>query len=373
MVAVQRGDVHQLVIAEGTLAPRTQVSVGCEVSGLVTKVFKDTNDTVKKNEPLAEIDRSKYEKQYEAAEAAKRQAEEQLNVAKVSENEAKTALDRYEDTFKKTEGKTPSKKDMDAYRATYERAKASTLAARETVKEKEALFETARIELDKTIIRAPLDGIIIKRTVEAGNTVQPVLNVPELFTIADRLDVLKLKVDVSEADIAKVSTGKHASFTVDGVSQPFEALVTKVEPASTIKNNVVTYLVELEVDNKAGLLRTDLSAHVAIKADTAKGVLWVPPAALRFDPNRYLASQKKKEDNTSFAQSLMPRPPRRDANKSVTDTPAGPLPDDGSTRVYVRTKNNTWEPVPVRVGAQNQTQVEVSGPGLTEQSQVGVP
>lgn len=359
---IRKGDLRLTITATGNLEPTNEVTVGSELSGLVLEVYVDTNDQVKKGQPLAKIDTSKLEQQIAASRAALNTAEAKVTEAQATLHEAEAALARQQELNRVSNGRMPSKADLVTAQATVERAVASVASAKAGVDQAQAQLNSNENDLRKAVIVSPIDGIVLTRSVEPGQTVAASFTAPELFVIAESLEQMKLNVSVAEADIGRVKNGQTAQFTVDAwPNKTYDAVVRRVAYGSTVSSNVVSYVTELEVNNKDLTLRPGMTATADIHVAHSQGVLLVPTSALRFDPTTLGAAPTAQ--SKTFLQSIMPMPPRPGAKRPTENEVASP--GQKVTRVHVL-KDGHPEPVTVRTGLNDGKQVEVSGDGLVE-------
>lgn len=346
---IQRGDLKSTVTATGNLEPTNEVTVGSELSGTVKEVLVETNDRVTKGQVLAKLDTSKLERQTESSKAMAVAAEARVEQAQATVVESESSLERLQKLKVASGGKLPSQADMDAAIASAERAKANIASAKADVLQARANVGANESDLEKSVIRSPIDGILLTRAIEPGQTVAATMTAPELFVVAEKLENMKLKVAVAEADISRLKDGQKASFTVDAwPDRSFEAIVKKVEFGSTVTDNVVTYSTELVVSNDDLSLRPGMTATAEITVAEAIDVLLVPNAALRFEPESVEQSATGDAPKRSFVQSLVPGPPRRaPEGKTNVDEKAAPAPKPGDhARVWVLREG---KPTPVNV------------------------
>ncbi|MDH4944337.1 efflux RND transporter periplasmic adaptor subunit [Sulfurimonas sp. C5] len=284
----QAAEVRDIVItvsATGNLEPTNTVDVGIEVSGTITDVYVDFNDYVKKGQLLAKIDTTKLESKVRNSKAALAVAKAELENTKVSLHNAKVELERAQTLFKSTKGNYPSSKEMEATKATYDLASASYSGKKALVLQAEANLQTNEDDLRKAVVRSPLDGVILNRSIDVGQSVVASMQIPILFTIAENLAKMELSVSVDEADIGQVSKGQSVSFTVDAYpKKTFSGVITKVQYNSEIVDGVVTYNAIVAVNNNDLLLRPGMTATAQIKTQEFKQVLTIPNAALRYAP-----------------------------------------------------------------------------------------
>lgn len=362
-VNIARGDIDLIVTATGNLTPTNQVTIGSELSGTVSEVLVDINDTVKKDQPIAQLDTAKLTQQTERNRAILLSAEARVTLAMATLTENTASLARYQDLLELSEGKTPSKAQMDTAQAAVDRSKAELESAKAAVNEAQANLRAIERDLSKSIIRSPVDGIVLSRTVEVGQTVAASFTAPVLFVIAEDLRKMDLVVTVAEADIGRVAAGQKASFTVDAwPTRTYHAMVQRVAYGSVITNNVVTYNVELGVENSDLSLRPGMTATADISVARATQVLHVPNAALRFDPESVLEFLKKTDPKRTLVQALSPGGGRR-----WSQSPTIQKPDERSkaTSVWFMRDGVPVE-CPVSVGLTNGRITEVSGEGLRE-------
>ncbi len=289
--AVTRGNLTLTVAANGTIQPTRSISIGSELSGTVLKVNVDVNDTIKKGQVLVVLDTAKLRDQILRSKAALAAASAKVQQTSATIKETAAALGRLEEVAKLSGGKVPSKSELDAGRATHDRAVADDASARAGVNDAKAALSTDEINLSKASISAPADGVVLTRSVDPGNAVAASLQAVTLFTVAEDLTKLRLWVYVDEADVGSVKLGQDATFTVSAYpNRNFPAVITRVGLGSTITDNVVTYLTYLNVDNTDLTLRPGMTATATITATKRSDVLLVPNTALRFAPTAAGAS-----------------------------------------------------------------------------------
>ncbi|MBE2181320.1 MAG: efflux RND transporter periplasmic adaptor subunit [Chthoniobacterales bacterium] len=362
---IQRGDLKTTVTATGNLEPTNEVTVGSELSGTVREVLVETNDRVTKGQVLAKLDTSKLEQQTESSRATAAAAEARVGQAKATLVESEANLQRLQKLHTASGGRLPSQADLDAGIATAERAKADLASAEADVRQAQANVGTNESDLQKLVIRSPIDGIILTRTIEPGQTVAATMTAPELFVVAEKLENMKLKVAVAEADISRLQEGQKATFTVDAwPNRTFEASVKKAEYGSTVTDNVVTYSTELEVSNDDLSLRPGMTATAEIAVAEAAGALLVPNAALRFQPDSP-QSATAAAPKRSFVQSLVPSPPRRASTRSRTAESASNIRPGEAARIWVL-RDGVPASIPVQTGLTNGRVTVISGEGLSE-------
>lgn len=363
---IQRGDIQLTVTATGNLEPTNEVSVGSELSGTTLEVLVDTNDRVTKGQVLARLDTTTLENQLKAYRASLESAKAKLQQAKATQKEAEATLARQQELHQLSNGQLPSKANLAATEASAERARADVLSAEAAKGEAEAQIEIQETDLAKAIIRSPVDGIVLTRSIEAGQTVAASFETPELFVIAEDLSQMKLEVAIAEADIGRVDAGQSAQFNVDAwPDRAYEATVLKVSYGSEVTDNVVTYATELSVSNSDLSLRPGMTATANINVAHHPNVLRVPVAALRFAPSDEGAQASNSNEKKSFIDNLIPRPPRRN-NSANRD--AAPAHQDAPT-IWILESGHP-QPVVVQTGLSDGSYTEVSADGLNEGMQV---
>lgn len=355
----QIGTLVVKVSATGNLQPTNQVEVGSELSGIVDKVFVDDNDRVKKGQVLARLDLSKLRDAVAKSRASLVAAEAQVLQARATTVEARAALSRYRQVSQLSGGKVPSRSEMDSAVANMERAEANEASACASITQAKANLQSDETNLTKASIRSPIDGVVLKRSVEPGQTVAAAFQAPVLFTLAEDLAKMELQVDVDEADVGQVKTGQKAVFCVDAwPGRQYGAVITRVGYGSQKKDGVVSYLSVLQVGNNDLSLRPGMTGTAEITTLTRDKVLLVPNAALRFTPTTGAAQKKPR----SLLSSLMPRPP------SPIPKSLAPV-TNGNQRVWIL-QGGAPVAVEVTTGASNGRLTEITGGALTEGVQV---
>jgi len=315
--AVVRGNLTLTVTANGALQPTRTISIGSELSGTVLKVNVDINDRLKKDQVMVELDPSKLHDQILRSRASLAAANALVGQNVATVKEARANLKRLEEVGRLSGGKVPSKSELDAGRATHERALADEASARAGVADARAALSTDEINLAKASIRSPSNAVVLTRSVEPGNAVAASLQAVTLFTLAEDLTQLRLHVYVDEADVGSVKVGQQANFTVSAYpTRKYPATINRVSYGSTITDNVVTYLTYLAVDNGDLTLRPGMTATATITADQRNDVLLAPNTALRYTPTAAGAPPAAK---SSIASSLIPSRPVNNTRKSASD------------------------------------------------------
>lgn len=342
----KRGDLTVTVTATGTLQPVNQVDVGTEISGTVESVDVDYNDRVKKGQVLATLDTDQLSARLRQSKAALELARAKVQDAQATVVETRTKYNRLKALASKG---MASQDDLDAAAAAFTRAKAGVEVAAAQVTQAEAQVDADRTSLDKAQIRSPIDGIVLQREVEPGQTVAASLQTPVLFVLAESLAQMELNVAVDEADVGAVKTGQKATFTVDAFpGRTFPAVIDQVRYAPQTVQGVVTYETVLAVDNSDLSLRPGMTATVEIVVGHYRDALLVPNAALRFTPP---ATQAKSSGGGSLFSRLFPRPRHGQTNSREAGT-------GGGQRVWVL-RDGQPTAIPIKVGASDGQMTQV--------------
>jgi HlyD family secretion protein len=277
-----RGDIEMAVTATGTVNPVTTVLVGTQVSGTIKNIYVDFNSSVKKGQLIARIDPALFDAQVNQARANLLSANANLEKAAATLVDAKRTMERNKELLSKN---LIAQSDFDTAETNYETAKASVSAAKAQVAQSEAALSSAETNLFYTKIVSPVDGIVVSRNVDVGQTVAASFQTPTLFSIAQDLTKMQIDTNVAEADIGNVKGGEDVEFTVDAYSETtFKGKVSQVRNAPITVQNVVTYDVVIQVDNPELKLKPGMTANVSIIISIKKDVLKIPNAALRFKP-----------------------------------------------------------------------------------------
>jgi HlyD family secretion protein len=290
---VTRGDIEMAVTATGTVNPVTTVLVGTQVSGTIKNIYVDFNSPVKKGQLIARIDPALFEAQVNQAGANLLSAKANLEKAEATQVDAKRTMERNKELLAKN---LIAQSDFDTAETNYETAKASVSAAKSQVAQSEAALSSAETNLYYTKIVSPVDGIVVSRNVDVGQTVAASFQTPTLFSIAQDLTKMQIDTNVDEADIGNVKVGQDVEFTVDAYPDiTFKGKVWQVRNAPITVQNVVTYDVVIQVNNPEFKLKPGMTANVSIIVSIKKDVLKIPNAALRFKPSeKGLAAPEKK-------------------------------------------------------------------------------
>lgn len=277
---IENGDIMESITASGTINPLSTVSVGSQASGRIAEIYVDYNSVVKKGQLLALIDQENAKANVQQREAALEIAEAQVAVEENNIKYYKKALNRIS---KLNAAKYSTEKDLEAAERDYDNSVAQLALEQAQVKQAQASLNSAQTELSYTEIKAPVDGIVISKSVEVGQTVAASFETPEIFSVAEDLTKMQIEASVVEADIAKVKEGQKVRFTVDSYADDyFYGTVTQVRNEATTTSNVVTYTVVIGIDNSDMKLKPGMTANVEIITAEEKGVMLVPNQALRF-------------------------------------------------------------------------------------------
>ena len=343
---VTRGDLTVMVTATGVLEPVNQVEVGTEISGTVKSVEVDFNDHVKVGQVLARLDTAQLEARARQAKAALDLAHAKVAEAQATVIETRNTNQRMQQLAAK---QLCSKEQCDAAKAAYSRAQAALASARAQVTQAQAQLDSDQTALRKAVIHSPINGIVLQRQVEPGQTVAASLQTPILFVLAESLAQMELHVAVDEADVGHVKDGQEATFTVDAYpDKSFPAKIVQVRSAPKTVEGVVTYETVLLVDNSDLLLRPGMTATADITVNKLENVLLVPNAALRFTPP---VNEKSSKSSGSLIGQLMPHRPPRD--RKATE-PA----KRGEQRVWIL-RDGAPVAVPITAGATDGRVTEV--------------
>jgi HlyD family secretion protein len=280
--ALDRGDIIQTVSATGTIDPVTKVIVSSQISGNITKWYTDFNDKVTVGAVLADIDPERYVR-------VRNQIAADLALAKAREEEA---LVRYKDLKRESnrlgplrETEMASENEALVAKAAEEAAMATWHGAQASVTSAEAALGAAEVDLSRTKIRSPIDGVVISRSIDIGQTVAASLQAPELFIIANNLASMQVNANVAESDVGLIKEGEPATFRVDAYpNRVFSGTISQIRYNATILDNVVTYVTVIAVSNDDLALRPGMTANITFEVGKAKDVVRIPNAALRFTP-----------------------------------------------------------------------------------------
>jgi HlyD family secretion protein len=362
---VSRGDLVVTVAATGNVKPTNQVDVGSELSGTMETVFVDDNDHVHKGQILARLDLSKLNDALARSRATLNADEARVQQAQATVEESQANLERLQRVQKLSGGKVPSASEMDTAKATLARAQADEASARAVVQQDQAQVQSDETNVSKGTIRSPIDGVVLNRNVEPGQTVAASLQAPVLFTIAENLAQMEIEVQVDEADVGQVRAGQSAIFTVDAYpNRKYSAKVSRVSYGSQTEQGVVSYPTILTVNNDDLSLRPGMTASAQITTARRENVLLVPNSALRFTPQTAFGQNHTPSGETgggSLVQKLIPhfRRPR------THEFGNGSSRNNSTHKVWVL-KGNHPAPITVQVGLSDGKSTEVESGDLKE-------
>lgn len=281
--ALTKGDIEALVTTSGTVNPITKIEVGSQVSGKIAKIYVDYNSQVKQGQLLAELDLSTFQTRVNQSQANYLSALASLEKAKVTLANLQRQYERALSLFEKD---LISFEEKDLSEANYLGSKTDLQRAEASVEQARSQLESSKLDLNYAIIRSPIDGIVISRNMNEGQTVQASFQAPKIFEIANDLSKMQVECDVDEADVGRVKENQKVRFTVDAFpEETFNGTVNQVRYSPTVTQNVVTYTTIVDVENPGMKLRPGMTATVSIITGEAKGALRVPNSALRFTPN----------------------------------------------------------------------------------------
>ena len=300
---VTRGDIEALVVASGTINPVELIDVGTQVSGRISKIYADFNTPVKAGQVVAELDQAPFLTKLKQNEANYKTAVASLDKAQVMLDNSKRKYDRAQSLFEK---KLISFEEKDASETDYLNAKSDLKSAEARLDQAKSQVDASRVDLDYTVIKSPIDGVIIARKVNLGQTVASSFTAPVLFQVANDLAKMQVECSIDEADIGKVKEGQQARFTVDAfANETFLGEVTQVRYSPTVTQNVVTYTAIVTVSNPELKLRPGLTATASIVTGQAQNALKVSNSALRFTPD--LSAEEMQKIMKAAFESMKPK------------------------------------------------------------------
>lgn len=355
--AVDMGAINQTVTATGTINPVALVNVGSQVSGTVVELNADFNDRVTKGQVLLKLDPTIFNAQIRQFEASRASAMANLKLAEANYQRNQQLMAQ---NFVSGTVVDQSRREMDVARANVQLAQAQ--------------LDRARADLNNSVIRSPIDGVIIKRTIDLGQTVAASFNTPNLFQIARDLTKMQIDTSVSEADVGALKDGLPARFVVDAYpDREFHATMRQFRLAANVVQNVVTYNVVLDVDNQDEMLKPGMTAQVRLVVANRPNVLRIPTTALRF--------QLPEEEQEKLRKQEQEKAGKDGSVKQVAQKPAPPSQDDDLAfrtanetarqyKVYRLDAKNQPQPVDIRVGLSNFRYTEVVSGGLKAGDQV---
>ena len=359
-VPAKRGDLSVSVTSTGTTQPSNEVSVGIEVSGTVSQVMVDFNEEVRAGQVLARLDTALLAAQVAQSKASLDSAVAQSEEAKATYTLSERELARLMALREASGGALPAAQELDNAEAALERARASLGTAGALFKQAQAQLSATRTELSKATIVSPIDGIVLSRNVDPGQTVAASLQTPELFVLAENLSEMELSIDIDEADVGTVSVGQSATFTVDAYpNEVFVARIDRVYFAPKIEAGVVTYEAILSVDNSDLRLRPGMTVTAVITTQEISNALLVPNAAFRFAPEAAMAQEER-----GLVGSLLPLPPG--GSMDVTN----PEPGSNKRTLWVVDADDQLQPVEVTIGSSDGNLTVVLGGDIEAGSRI---
>ncbi len=372
----RKGELTVTVSATGKLAPTNQVDVGSELSGLIVKVMVDNNDRVSADQALAELDPARLDDAVTRSRATLGAQEATVAQARATLAEAEATLGRFREVSRLSDGKVPAKTEMDSAVAAVGRARANVEAAEANVVSARAQLSSDSTNRYRAIIRSPVNGVVLSRKVEPGQTVAASFNTPTLFTIAEDLTQMRLEVSIDEADVGQVKDGQRATFTVDAwPGRRFPAAITRVDLGANASGSgasassstttaststVVAYTALLSVQNPDLVLRPGMTATADILVDERRDVLLVPNAALRFTPSTGSGPQQR---GAVVSALTGPRMPGRQSSRE------GSIGAGSQRTIYVLDSGRA-KAIEVTTGATDGRNTEVTSDSLKPGMQV---
>jgi HlyD family secretion protein len=336
---VDRGPVEQIVTATGQLSAVVTVQVGSQVSGIILKLNADFNSHVNEGDIIAQIDPTRFKASLEQAQATQKSAAAAAARSVVNYDQAKRDYERARELFDK---KVIGAADLEATKAKYDLTRVELAAAEAQVAQARATAASARVDLERTTIKAPISGTVLQRAVDVGQTVAASLQAPTLFTIAQDLSKMEVRAAIDEADVGKLSEGLDAKFTVDAYpGHEFAATIHQIRSNPNVQQNVVTYDAILRVDNPEQKLRPGMTANVRIVSQRRDNVLRVPNAALRFKPApEMVAAAAQAAAQAGAAVSAVPA----GAAASAVPEPAAAVAPSEPSRGSTGPRATRWSP-----------------------------
>jgi HlyD family secretion protein len=356
---VERGDLVARVTATGTVSPRVTVQVGSQVSGRIAEMYADFGTRVKKGQVIAKLDPRMFGAVAEQSLANQAAAVGDLEKARAEAEAAERQLER---ATKLSEQNLISKAELDTATTTAKAARAAVASAQGNRSQATASLNQARVNLGYTTIKSPIDGIVVSRNVDVGQTVAASLQAPTLFTIAEDLAKMQVHAAVSEADVGRLAADMPATFTVDAYpDQKFSGVIRQIRDAPQTLQNVVTYDAVIDVDNADLRLKPGMTANVTFVYAERKDVLRIPTAALRFRPPDALLAERA----TDGEPASKDKGKGKGKGKKAKDNPAAPG-DGGDERSVWKLSGDGLAKVAVDIGVSDGNKVEIKAGQLAE-------
>jgi HlyD family secretion protein len=356
---VERGDLVARVTATGTVSPRVTVQVGSQVSGRIAEMYADFGTRVKKGQVIAKLDPRLFGAAAEQSEANRMAAAADLDKARAEAEAAERQLER---ATKLSTQNLISKAELDTATTTAKAARAAVASAQGNRSQATAALNHARVNLGYTTIKSPIDGVVVSRNVDVGQTVAASLQAPTLFTIAEDLAKMQVHAAVSEADVGRLAPDMPATFTVDAYpDQKFVGVIRQIRDAPQTLQNVVTYDAVIDVDNADLRLKPGMTANVTFVYAERKDVLRIPTAALRFRPPDALLAERATDGTPANKDN------RKDKGKGkkAKDNPAAPG-DSGDQRSVWKLSGDGLAKIAVDIGVSDGNKVEIKSGQLAE-------
>jgi HlyD family secretion protein len=361
-VSVKKGTISQVVSSTGTLQAVVTVQVGSQVSGTIDKLYANFNTKVKAGQIVAQLNQDKFKAAVDQARANLLGAESNLAKAKVSVTDTQRTLARNKELMKRD---LVAQSDLDAAQTAYDAAMAQLEVNKAQAAQAQAALNHTKVDLDNTVIRSPVDGIVISRNVDVGQTVAASLQAPTLFTIANDLSKMEVHTNVDEADVGNIWEGQDVTFTVDAFpARRFRGKVFQVRNAPTVVQNVVTYNAVVRIDNDDLILKPGMTANVQFLVSQREDVLAIPNMAMRFKP-----PEQKDEAQELLRQEQSRAVPPVGTKRTSRSGGGGGGRGARSVRIYVF-KDSKAQPVDVQLGITDGSKTEVRSGELKENDAV---
>ncbi len=328
--AIDRGDIADVVGATGVLQAVTTVQVGSQVSGTIQQLLADFNSTVRKGQVIARLDPALFKARVAQAEANLVSSRADVQRARAAIADAKQKYERAQELARQD---LLPEADLETAKSAFDAANAQLQANEAAVSQSQAALNQAQVDLGHTVIAAPIDGVVLARNVDVGQTVAASLQAPVLFVIANDLDLMQVNASIDEADIGRVKAGQEVTFRVDAFpDQTFRGRLEQVRLQPVVAQNVVTYNTIVAVDNKGQRLMPGMTATVSVIIEERKDALRLPAAALRFRPEGFEAGRAPGGDRARSAAGGN----RPEGNRSSETAPAaGTVPSGGASAAGV--------------------------------------
>ena len=377
LAAIDKGTVTALVDTTGTLNPVVIVDIGSQVSGKIENIYIDFNSQVKANQVLAELEQQTFQTKVQQNEANYLSSEAAVEKSKVSLENSKKKHDRAKTLFEKD---LISYEELESAEVQYLSARADLQSAEARLEQAKAQLDTSKVDLTYTIIKSPIDGVVISRNVNVGQTVAASFQAPVLFQVANDLTKMQVECSVDEADIGRVKEGQAAQFTVDAFpDENFTGVVKQVRYSPEVIQNVVTYTTIVDVENPGIKLRPGMTATISIVVGEAKNALRVPNSALRFQPPpevlQALFEEMRREMQAKRGQNSQADGQSEKRGHQANFQMGQGMGRMGSrmrdrARVWVQDENGKLNMVSIRTGVTDNAFTEITGGDLQEGMEV---